>query len=102
MTKTYWLNYGFDVYDPRNTTWNDVAGIYIFAGITPQYKWKAIYIGQAKSFQGRIPNHENWAAAVRLGASHIHAMVVSLAANRDTIEAALIETYQPALNVQLK
>lgn len=100
--KTYWLNYGFDVFDPDKTTWNDVAGIYIFAAITPDYKWKAIYIGQAQSFKDRLTNHENWDSAVRLGASHIHAMVVPLAANRDSIEAQLIAYYQPPLNVQLR
>jgi excinuclease UvrABC nuclease subunit len=101
--KSIWLNkYQFWVYDPEKTTWHDVAGIYIFAGITPQDRWRAFYIGQAKSFQDRIPNHENWLAAVRRGATHVHAMVVPLAANRDRIEAELIEACQPALNVQLK
>ncbi len=99
---TKWLYYEFGVYDSERTTWNDVAGIYVFAGITPQGRWRAFYIGQAKSFQDRIPNHENWPAAVRLGATHVHAMVVPLAANRDRIEAELIGAYQPALNVQLK
>jgi len=96
-----WLTYGFEVYDPETTTWNDVAGIYIFAGLTPK-GWRPFYIGQAESFKDRIPNHENWPAAVRLGATHVHARVVPLAANRDTIEEELIEAYQPALNVQLK
>jgi excinuclease UvrABC nuclease subunit len=99
---TKWLTYEFEVYDPKTVTWNDVAGIYIFAGITPQYQWRAFYIGQAKSFQDRIPNHENWPAAVRLGATHVHVMVVPQVANRDRIEAELIGAYQPALNVQLK
>ena len=97
-----WLAYGFTVYDPRNTTWNDVGGIYIFAGITNLYQWRAFYIGQAKSFRDRLPNHENWNSAVRLGATHVHVMVVPQAASRDLIEAQLIEAYQPTLNVQLK
>jgi excinuclease UvrABC nuclease subunit len=79
-----------------------IAGIYIFAGITNQYQWRALYIGQASSFRDRLPNHENWNPAVRLGATHIHVMVVPQAASRHIVEAQLIEAYQPALNVQLK
>ncbi len=100
--KIKWLNYEFGVYDPETTTWNDVGGIYIFTGLNPQGRWRAFYIGQAKSFQDRIPSHENWTAAARLGATHVHAMVVQQAATRDRIEAELIEAYQPVLNVQLK
>ena len=96
-----WLNkYQFWVYDSAIATWYDVAGIYIFAGLTPR-GWRPFYIGQAKSFQNRIPNHENWPEAARLGATHVHAMVVPLEANRDTIEAELIAACQPAINVQL-
>lgn len=98
----YWKHYGFTVYDPINTNWHDVGGIYIFARQINQYHWMAFYIGQAKSFRDRLPNHENWTPAVRLGATHIHAMLVSQVANRDMIEAELIEAFQPALNVQLK
>jgi excinuclease UvrABC nuclease subunit len=85
-----------------DTNWHDVAGIYIFAGISQNGRWTAFYIGQAKSFQNRLPNHELWEAAVRMGATHVHAMVVPLAANRDTIEAELIGKCQPPLNSQLK
>jgi len=65
-------------------------------------QWVPYYIGQTNSFADRIPNHENWSAAVRLGATHVHARVESQAATRDRIKAALIAAYQPALNVQLK
>ena len=62
----------FNVYD-TNTTWNDVAGIYIFCGISQQNKWVPIYIGQTDSFCNRIPQHEQWTPASELGATHIHA-----------------------------
>jgi hypothetical protein len=39
---------------------------------------------------------------MRLGATHVHALVVSQAAKRDEIERQLIATYQPPLNTQLK
>ena len=101
MNKVNWLTYEFDVYPP-NTTWNDVPGIYIFAGLNAAGRWRAYYIGQAKSFKDRLSNHDQWDAAVRLGATHIHARVVQQQADRDRIEAELIGAYQPTLNVQLK
>ena len=101
MNTVTWLTYQFTVYAAA-TTWNDVGGIYIFAGLNAQGRWRALYIGQAKSFKERLPNHENWSDAVALGATHIHAMSVPRVADRDRIEAELIAAYQPALNVQLK
>ncbi len=96
-----WLTYDFLVYE-YSTTWNAVAGIYIFCGINQQGLWFPLYVGQAKSFAERVPGHERWREAVRLGATHIHARVVEQQATRDQIEAALIRAYQPALNDQLK
>ena len=57
MNKVNWLTYEFDVYPP-NTTWNDVPGIYIFAGLNAAGRWRAYYIGQAKSFKDRLSNHD--------------------------------------------
>lgn len=103
MNNVIWLRYEFYVYTP-DTTWHDVPGLYIFAGLTSERRWTPLYIGQANSFEQRLrlTSHENWASAVRLGATHIHAMVERQAANRDRIERELIEAYQPTLNVQLK
>jgi hypothetical protein len=100
--KVSWGTHEFTVYVPSRTTWNDVAGIYIFCGLNSQGQWVALYIGQADSFRTRIPQHERWNEAVRLGATHIQAMVVPLVANRDRIEQALIRLYQPSLNVYHK
>lgn len=106
MQTVKWLSYDFGVYDDK-TTWNNVAGIYIFCKIVKinqQEFWKALYIGQADSFEKRLrlTSHEQWIPAVRLGATHIHAMAVPLQANRDLIEKQLIQTFDPPLNVQLK
>lgn len=95
-----WSGSEFTVYDPSSTTWNAKAGIYIFTGIISTGRWKAYYIGQTDDFSSRIPGHEKWAPAVRLGASHIHARVVPLQASRDTLESQLIQACQPPLNVQ--
>ena len=94
-----WLTYDFEVYD-TNTTWNDVPGLYIFTGLNQDNLWVPLYVGQAGSFADRLPGHERWEEARQLGATHVHARVERLAANRDTAEALLIEHYQPVLNVQ--
>ncbi len=101
MHRVTWLKYEFGVYAP-NTSWNDNSGIYIFTGINQNGRWEALYIGQALSFKNRLANHDQWNAAARLGATHVHARVVSLQANRDAIEAELIRSYQPRLNTQLR
>jgi hypothetical protein len=94
-----WLTHEFTVYT-ANTNWNDIGGVYIFAGVNAQNKWEAKYIGIADSFKNRLPNHERWAEAQRAGATHIHAKVVSPEATRVLIEKALIAAYQPLLNSQ--
>ena len=96
-----WLNHAFGVYQ-KPSTWGTAAGVYIFCGITPQNQWRPYYIGQADQFSDRLPSHERWAEAVRLGATHVHAMVVQQAAMRDTIEQQLISAYQPTLNAHHK
>jgi hypothetical protein len=92
-----WLNYAFGVY-LKNTNWSTASGIYIFCGLNPQGMWRPYYIGQADQFISRLPNHERWDEAVRLGATHVHAMAVSLAAMRQNVEQQLIAAYQPTLN----
>ncbi|HWV98792.1 MAG TPA: hypothetical protein VNZ64_03765 [Candidatus Acidoferrum sp.] len=101
MSEVKWLNYSFEVY-LKDGEWNEVPGVYIFCGTNEQNEWEPYYVGKAKKFSARLPNHEQWAAAVRLGATHVHALVVPLEANRDKIEAELIAAYKPPLNVQLK
>ncbi len=96
-----WLSYDFTVYTPT-ASWNDVAGVYIFTGVNNLNQWVALYVGQTDSFRNRIPSHEQWSPAVRRGATHIHAMVVPLAATRDIVEGELIRAYHPPLNAQLR
>jgi predicted GIY-YIG superfamily endonuclease len=88
-----------NIYD-TNTTWHSVAGLYIFAYRTDQTYWRALYVGQTDDFSSRIPSHERWNEAVRLEATHIHALVVPQAATRDKLEKMLIQTLQPPMNVQ--
>jgi len=96
-----WSGHEFHVVE-HDANWNDVAGVYIFSGLNSQNRWVAIYIGQTDSFRNRIPQHDQWTPAARLGATHVHAMTVPQATERDRIERLLIATYQPVLNTQLK
>jgi excinuclease UvrABC nuclease subunit len=99
---TTWGSYTFQVYQADQTTWNDVAGIYIFAGISPQGYWVPVYVGQADSFANRFSSHEKWPPAHKLGVRHVHTMLVPKQSERNLIEAALIKQLQPQLNTQLK
>lgn len=98
MATCTWGGYEFMMYEMATTTWNDVGGIYIFAGPAQNGRWNAYYIGKCDSFKNRCPNHERWNEAIRLGATHVHALVVPLEANRQAIEQQLIAACQPPLN----
>ena len=99
-----WAGYKFYVHDPDNTEWYAVGGIYIFAGIarfSPQDStWGAYYIGSTKDFSDRLPNHEKWAKAHRLGATHVHSMRESDVHRRREIERDLIDEFDPPVNRQ--
>ena len=90
----------FEVY-PHSTNWNDVGGVYAFAHLEPT-GWHVHYVGQTNSFANRIPNHERWPEARRLGATHVLAARYNLQADRDKVEAALIAALRPRLNTQLR
>ncbi|MFH2067944.1 MAG: hypothetical protein ABII89_00555 [Candidatus Omnitrophota bacterium] len=96
-----WLNHTFTVY-LQSAQWNNVAGIYIFAGLNEQNQWVPLYIGKCDSFDDRIPSHEQWDTAMSLGATHVHAMKVDAPKDRDLIEQELIRVFQPRLNTQLR
>jgi hypothetical protein len=82
----------------QNTDWNDVSGIYAFCSVNPNGTYRPFYIGQASSFKNRLPNHERWASASRLGATFILAVAIPLQTERDSIERQLIRQLQPPLN----
>ena len=95
-----WNGHSFTIYPP-NSTWNQVAGIYIFAG-QGQWGWNAVYVGQTDSFAVRLSCHERWAEAQRLGATHVHAMTVQQQWQRDAIEQQLVRLDQPPLNLHYR
>lgn len=102
MDKVFWRTYPFDVCE-HGGCWNEVGGIYIMTGLNfPLNLWTAQYIGETDNYHSRIPSHGMWPLAVRLGATHVHAMVVEQEATRLAIERELIEAFQPPLNTQHK
>ena len=94
-----WLSNEFGVYtyQPINA-WNDLPAVYIFAGLNQRGVWVPLYIGQTGSLAKRLPNHEQWPPAQRLGATHVHARVVQQETLRLQLEKSLIQGYNPSLN----
>ena len=98
-----WLDYEFTVYG-EDTNWNEVAGLYVFVRHlvddqgTP--RWFALYVGQTRNFANRLPTHENWLEAVRMGANQIHARTEEDGLKREALEKKLIEACEPPLNVE--
>jgi hypothetical protein len=81
--------------------WNPVPGLYIFARLTRD-GWEPLYVGQTDDFSNRIPHHERWEEAARLGAGYVHAVVVRSEATRKLYEKSLIQLLNPPLNDQFK
>lgn len=97
-----YAGYLFSVYTKTNTTWHANAGIYMFASLNANQRWDVYYVGQCDSFADRIPFHERWDEAQRLGATHVLAVVVPLQANRDALEQHAIRDLQPTLNTHYR
>jgi excinuclease UvrABC nuclease subunit len=91
----------FEIYD-FNTTWNAVSGLYVFCYQTVNNHWYSLYVGQTNDFSARLPNHEKKSEAIRRGATHVHALVVSQQKDRDYYEERLIQHLQPPMNDQLR
>jgi hypothetical protein len=91
----------FNIYS-ENKNWNKVSGLYIFSYLASNGKWCPLYVGQTDDFSSRPANHERLDEAVRLGATHIHALVVPLQSDRNRFEEMLIQNLQPPMNTQMK
>ena len=100
MTKRIckWLEYEFTVYEPLEARRQKDGGVYIFAKFNLSGTWNALYIGETESFAERLPNHEKWDRAERMGATHIHLRVYYTEAMRKSVEKELINYYRPPLN----
>ena len=80
--------------------WNGTAGVYMFVRPSHNGNLDVLYVGLCESFANRMPNHDRWDEAVRLGANSVHAVVVPDKATREALEKHLIQQFQPQLNTQ--
>ena len=87
-----WLGYDFKVWKADAVRWNDVPGVYIFAGLNSQGHWTPVYVGQTESLVDRLPSHEKWPEAEQRGATHIHARAEESDTRRDGRMAASTES----------
>lgn len=81
----------------------DEPGNYIMAKPLENGRWKAIYVGSTPNggtLQSRLPSHEKWEAAQKLGATTIWTHTNHNAAARSAEEQDLIANLNPPLNVQ--
>ena len=94
-----WGGHSFGIHE-MHAEWYDVPGIYVFAARSPESpdRRHAKYVGSTGSFRDRFADHGKWSDALRLGATHVHALVEREATRRVRIESDLIATYLPPLN----
>lgn len=90
-------DYVYQIY-PIDTSFNDVAGNYIFAKESSPGKWVSVYIGQTSSFKDRFVNHHKQNCINRHGATHIHAHTNTVEAARLSEERDLVNRWQPTCN----
>ena len=76
------------------------AGNYAFVKALPNGNYSAIYFGESENLRDRLPTHDQWAAAKRLGATHVmgHTTPAGETA-RMAEERDLIARWNPPLNV---
>jgi len=77
------------------------GGNYAFVRQLPNGQFVPIYFGQTSSLADRLPGHEAWPRAQRLGATHVMAHATPAGEQaRLAEEADLIAFWNPPLNVQ--
>ena len=80
---------------------NPVSGNYAFVKQLPNRNFIPLYFGQAENLQARLPNHERWEEAKRLGATYVMAHSTQGGdAVRCAEEIDLIQQWQPPMNTQ--
>jgi len=89
--------YEYEIYS-MDTSWNDVAGNYIFARETSPGKWAPIYIGETESFKDRLPYHEQLPCILRNGGTHVHAHTNQDQKARLAEESDLLANYSAPCN----
>jgi len=83
---------------PVNTSFEARAGNYIFCRETSAGRWSPQYIGQAGNLGDRLADHDKEACAKQNGATHVHARLNPVEADRLKEEKDLILRFQPPCN----
>lgn len=79
----------------------DEGGNYAFVKQLSNGNFVPLYFGKADSLRDRIPNHECWAEATRLGVTHLMSHTTPAGdAARCAEERDLIQRWNPPMNVQ--
>jgi hypothetical protein len=93
--------YDYEVH-PLNTALSSVPGNYVLCRLSQDGYWHPLYVGEAEDLGNRCcVRHEKWAAAIRLGATHIHAKVTWGGKSvRCAEETDLRKAWKPPLNDQ--
>ena len=77
------------------------GGNYAFVKRLPNGNFLPLYFGQADNLRARMPNHERWDEAKRMGATHVMAHTTPAGETaRLSEERDLIQRWDPPLNVQ--
>ena len=78
------------------------GGNYMFVRLANQAKnqWEPVYIGIAENLRTRLPSHEVWPDAKKIGAIRIMGHTQDAAAAREKEEQDLIAHWNPPLNTQ--
>jgi hypothetical protein len=78
-----------------------VGGNYCFAMRLANGNFTPLYFGESENLQTRLPSHDRWDEAKRLGATHVWAHSTPAGASaRAAEEQDLIQYWNPPLNVQ--
>lgn len=95
-----WRSYDFQVFEHEHR-WEieNKGGIYIFAGMNDQAGlWQAYYVGETGDLAHRIPRHEQWEEAKKLGATHVHVFFEEHGTSRLIIRNELVRSLRPTVN----
>lgn len=91
-------NYQYFVYSVGEFPSEQRGGNYVFARLSSNGNWIALYIGQAENLHERVTRHEIWPCVKRHGVTHIHAHLNALQQDRMEEEADLLEGRDPPCN----
>lgn len=92
-----WMNWDFEVLSTESD-FPPVGAVYIFTRIKAG-RWEPLYVGKAKDLDSRMSGHEKWQQALSLGMAHVHVCRLSREADRVALEQALIDEFDPPLNL---